>query len=153
MFIWQAKLNEQREHAKQVATFNLQMSEKKEKTHCPLYPVSRTWTSSREWRLFYLFTVQPDTKAAKCPFPATLFHAAHSVLSAMRSESVPNNKMWFLLPVPLLPESVIVNVLSCLLSTCFAVGKCSMQATEDSLPLRFRAEHHGLALRGLSLSQ
>ncbi|KAG7234647.1 hypothetical protein INR49_004172 [Caranx melampygus] len=33
------KLNEQREHAKQVATFNLQMSEKKEKTTCPLFPV------------------------------------------------------------------------------------------------------------------
>lgn len=43
VFIWQAKLNEQREHAKQVATFNLQMSEKKEKTYCPLFPVSRTW--------------------------------------------------------------------------------------------------------------
>ncbi|XP_059208150.1 coiled-coil domain-containing protein 81-like [Centropristis striata] len=33
-------LNEQREHAKQVATFNLQMSEKKAKTHCPLFPTS-----------------------------------------------------------------------------------------------------------------
>ncbi|XP_044048588.1 coiled-coil domain-containing protein 81-like [Siniperca chuatsi] len=36
----QAKLNEQREHAKQVATFNLQLSEKKEKTYCPLFPTS-----------------------------------------------------------------------------------------------------------------
>ncbi|KAM9366179.1 coiled-coil domain-containing protein 81-like [Symphorus nematophorus] len=36
----QAKLNEQRDHAKQVATFNLQMSEKKEKTDCPLFPTS-----------------------------------------------------------------------------------------------------------------
>ncbi|XP_070765490.1 coiled-coil domain-containing protein 81-like [Enoplosus armatus] len=36
----QAKLNEQREHAKQVATFNLRRSEKKEKTYCPLFPPS-----------------------------------------------------------------------------------------------------------------
>ncbi|XP_042343523.1 coiled-coil domain-containing protein 81-like [Plectropomus leopardus] len=36
----QEKLNEQREHAKQVATFNLQMSEKKEKIPCPLLPTS-----------------------------------------------------------------------------------------------------------------
>ncbi|XP_049906486.1 coiled-coil domain-containing protein 81-like [Epinephelus moara] len=36
----QEKLNEQREHAKQVATYNLHMSEKKEKTHCPLFPTS-----------------------------------------------------------------------------------------------------------------
>ncbi|XP_038558203.1 coiled-coil domain-containing protein 81-like isoform X2 [Micropterus salmoides] len=36
----QAKLNEQREHAKLVATFNLQLSEKKEKTYCPLFPTS-----------------------------------------------------------------------------------------------------------------
>ncbi|XP_074475307.1 coiled-coil domain-containing protein 81-like [Sebastes fasciatus] len=36
----QEKLSEQREHAKQVATFNLQMSEKKEKTYCPLFPTS-----------------------------------------------------------------------------------------------------------------
>uniref|UniRef100_A0A8D3AP86 Coiled-coil domain-containing protein 81 n=1 Tax=Scophthalmus maximus TaxID=52904 RepID=A0A8D3AP86_SCOMX len=35
----QAKLNEQREHAKQVSTFNLQMSEKIRKT-CPLDPTS-----------------------------------------------------------------------------------------------------------------
>lgn len=40
MFILQAKLNEQREHAKQVAKFNLQMSEKKKKTNCSLFPVS-----------------------------------------------------------------------------------------------------------------
>lgn len=111
VFIWQAKLNEQREHAKQVATFNLQMSEKKAKTYCPLYPVSRTWTFkfqslSREERLFYLFTVQPNTKDANCPFPATLFHAAHGALSAMRSKSASNNKMWFLLPVLLLPENI-----------------------------------------------
>lgn len=44
VFIWQAKRSEQRERAKQVATFNLQMSEKNEKTCCPLFPVSRTWT-------------------------------------------------------------------------------------------------------------
>ncbi|XP_033486227.2 coiled-coil domain-containing protein 81-like [Epinephelus lanceolatus] len=36
----QEKLNEQREHAKQVATYNLHMSEKKEKTHYPLFPTS-----------------------------------------------------------------------------------------------------------------
>uniref|UniRef100_UPI0037E8265A coiled-coil domain-containing protein 81-like n=1 Tax=Semicossyphus pulcher TaxID=241346 RepID=UPI0037E8265A len=37
----QEKLNEQREHAKQVATFNLQMNkEKKEKTFWPLFPTS-----------------------------------------------------------------------------------------------------------------
>lgn len=40
VFIWQEKLNEQREHAKQVASFNVQMSEKKEKSYCPLFPVS-----------------------------------------------------------------------------------------------------------------
>uniref|UniRef100_A0A3P8UCI0 Coiled-coil domain containing 81 n=1 Tax=Amphiprion percula TaxID=161767 RepID=A0A3P8UCI0_AMPPE len=36
----QAKLKEQREHAKQVATFNLQMSEKKEKTDGGVHPNS-----------------------------------------------------------------------------------------------------------------
>ncbi|XP_041790987.1 coiled-coil domain-containing protein 81-like [Chelmon rostratus] len=36
----QAKRSEQRERAKQVATFNLQMSEKNEKTCCPLFPTS-----------------------------------------------------------------------------------------------------------------
>ncbi|XP_070821522.1 coiled-coil domain-containing protein 81-like [Chaetodon trifascialis] len=36
----QAKLGEQRERAKQVATFNLQMSDRKEKTYCPLFPTS-----------------------------------------------------------------------------------------------------------------
>ncbi|XP_019935286.2 coiled-coil domain-containing protein 81 isoform X1 [Paralichthys olivaceus] len=35
----QERLNEHREHSKQVATFNLQMSAKKEKS-CPLYPTS-----------------------------------------------------------------------------------------------------------------
>lgn len=38
--ILQVKLDEQRQHAKRVATFNLQMCEKKEKTTCPLFPVS-----------------------------------------------------------------------------------------------------------------
>ncbi|XP_035507913.1 coiled-coil domain-containing protein 81-like [Morone saxatilis] len=36
----QAKLNEQREHAKQIASFNLQMSDKKEKTYSSLFPTS-----------------------------------------------------------------------------------------------------------------
>ncbi|XP_076587231.1 coiled-coil domain-containing protein 81-like isoform X1 [Chaetodon auriga] len=36
----QAKLDEQRERAKQVATFNLHMSDRKEKTYCPLFPTS-----------------------------------------------------------------------------------------------------------------
>nr|XP_046247569.1 coiled-coil domain-containing protein 81-like isoform X2 [Scatophagus argus]XP_046247576.1 coiled-coil domain-containing protein 81-like isoform X2 [Scatophagus argus] len=36
----QAKLDEQREHAKQFATFNTLMSEKKKKTRCPLFPTS-----------------------------------------------------------------------------------------------------------------
>ncbi|GLD55966.1 coiled-coil domain-containing protein 81 isoform X1 [Lates japonicus] len=49
----QAKLNEQREHAKQVATFNLQMSEKKEKTNCPLYPTS------------FIFPARPLTPAKR----------------------------------------------------------------------------------------
>lgn len=44
VFIWQAKMNEQREHAKRVAEFNLEMSERKEKAYCPLYPVSTTGT-------------------------------------------------------------------------------------------------------------
>lgn len=44
VFIWQAKLHEHREHSKQIAAFNQQISEKKEKTYCPLYPVSRAWT-------------------------------------------------------------------------------------------------------------
>lgn len=83
VFIWQAKLNEQREHAKQVATFNLQMSEKKEKTYCPLYPVSRTWTFkfqslSREEQLFYWFTVQPNTKDANLVF-LQLYFMLHTV--------------------------------------------------------------------------
>lgn len=37
---WQAKLNEQREQAKQVAKFNLHMSESRKTTNCPLLPVS-----------------------------------------------------------------------------------------------------------------
>ncbi|XP_023270364.1 coiled-coil domain-containing protein 81 [Seriola lalandi dorsalis] len=49
----QAKLNEQREHAKQVATFNLQMSEKKGKTYCPLYPTS------------FIFPARPLTPAKR----------------------------------------------------------------------------------------
>ncbi|XP_018539213.1 coiled-coil domain-containing protein 81 isoform X2 [Lates calcarifer] len=49
----QVKLNEQREHAKQVATFNLQMSEKKEKTNCPLYPTS------------FIFPARPLTPAKR----------------------------------------------------------------------------------------
>ncbi|XP_010730140.2 coiled-coil domain-containing protein 81 [Larimichthys crocea] len=36
----QAKMSEHREHAKQVAAFNLQMSEKKDRTYCPLFPTS-----------------------------------------------------------------------------------------------------------------
>ncbi|XP_051235052.1 coiled-coil domain-containing protein 81-like isoform X2 [Dicentrarchus labrax] len=36
----QAKLNEQREHAKQIASLNLQMSDKKEKTYSSLFPTS-----------------------------------------------------------------------------------------------------------------
>ncbi|XP_029987036.1 coiled-coil domain-containing protein 81 isoform X2 [Sphaeramia orbicularis] len=49
----QAKLNEQREHAKQVAVFNLHMSQKKEQTHCPLYPTS------------FIFPSRPLTPARK----------------------------------------------------------------------------------------
>ncbi|KAK5874180.1 hypothetical protein PBY51_019152 [Eleginops maclovinus] len=41
----QEKLNEQHEHAKQVATFNLQMSEKKEKNYFPLFPTSFVFPS------------------------------------------------------------------------------------------------------------
>ncbi|KAG8001288.1 Coiled-coil domain-containing protein 81 [Nibea albiflora] len=36
----QAKMSEHREQAKQMAAFNLQMSEKKDKTYCPLFPTS-----------------------------------------------------------------------------------------------------------------
>ncbi|XP_033972806.1 coiled-coil domain-containing protein 81-like [Trematomus bernacchii] len=49
----QEKLNEQREHAKQVATFNLQMSEKKEKNFCPLFPTS------------FVFPTRPFTPAPR----------------------------------------------------------------------------------------
>ncbi|XP_044208953.1 coiled-coil domain-containing protein 81-like isoform X1 [Thunnus albacares] len=49
----QAKLHEHREHAKQVAAFNLQMSEKKEKTYCPLYPTS------------FIFPARPLTPARR----------------------------------------------------------------------------------------
>ncbi|XP_039991383.1 coiled-coil domain-containing protein 81-like isoform X5 [Xiphias gladius] len=49
----QAKQSEQREHAKQVAIFNLQMSEKKEKTYCPLYPTS------------FIFPTRPLTPAKR----------------------------------------------------------------------------------------
>ncbi|KAF1392671.1 hypothetical protein PFLUV_G00030480 [Perca fluviatilis] len=49
----QEKLNEQREHAKQVATFNLKMSEKKEKTYCPLLPTS------------FVFPARPFTPARR----------------------------------------------------------------------------------------
>ncbi|KAK2853838.1 hypothetical protein Q5P01_006499 [Channa striata] len=47
----QAKLNEKREHAKRVATFNLQMSEKREKT--PQYPAS------------FIFLARPITPARR----------------------------------------------------------------------------------------
>jgi len=40
MFFWQAKLTEQREHTKQVAAFNLQMSKRK-KTSCSALQVSK----------------------------------------------------------------------------------------------------------------
>ncbi|XP_040889979.1 coiled-coil domain-containing protein 81-like isoform X2 [Toxotes jaculatrix] len=49
----QTKLNEQREHARQVATFNLKMSEKKEKTYCPLCPTS------------FIFPARPLTPAKR----------------------------------------------------------------------------------------
>ncbi|XP_068586731.1 coiled-coil domain-containing protein 81-like [Cebidichthys violaceus] len=49
----QEKLNEQRKHAKQVATFNLQMSEKREKTCCPLFPTS------------FVFPARPFTPARR----------------------------------------------------------------------------------------
>ncbi|XP_010782171.1 coiled-coil domain-containing protein 81 isoform X2 [Notothenia coriiceps] len=49
----QEKLNEQREQAKQVATFNLQMSEKKEKNVCPLFPTS------------FVFPTRPFTPAPR----------------------------------------------------------------------------------------
>ncbi|XP_054464942.1 coiled-coil domain-containing protein 81-like isoform X2 [Anoplopoma fimbria] len=49
----QEKLNEQRKHAKQVATFNLQISEKKEKTCCPLFPTS------------FVFPARPFTPARR----------------------------------------------------------------------------------------
>lgn len=39
VFLRQTKLEKQRQHAKQVALYNLQMSEKKERD-CPLYNVS-----------------------------------------------------------------------------------------------------------------
>lgn len=40
VFFRQAKMSDQREHAKQVATFNLQMSEKKANAYFPACPVS-----------------------------------------------------------------------------------------------------------------
>ncbi|XP_034418361.1 coiled-coil domain-containing protein 81-like isoform X2 [Cyclopterus lumpus] len=49
----QEKLNEQHKHAKQVATFNLQMLEKKEKTGCPLFPSS------------FVFPARPFTPARR----------------------------------------------------------------------------------------
>ncbi|XP_026234824.1 coiled-coil domain-containing protein 81 isoform X1 [Anabas testudineus] len=49
----QAKLNEQRGHAKLVATFNLQMSEKREKTSCTRYPTS------------FIFPARPLTPARR----------------------------------------------------------------------------------------
>uniref|UniRef100_A0A8C9X1L9 Coiled-coil domain-containing protein 81 n=1 Tax=Sander lucioperca TaxID=283035 RepID=A0A8C9X1L9_SANLU len=49
----QEKLNEHREHAKQVATFNLKMSKKKEKTYCPLLPTS------------FVFPARPFTPARR----------------------------------------------------------------------------------------
>lgn len=45
---WQAKLNEQREQAKQVAKFNLHVSENRKTTNCPLLPVS-SWTGICSW--------------------------------------------------------------------------------------------------------
>nr|XP_040017591.1 coiled-coil domain-containing protein 81-like isoform X2 [Gasterosteus aculeatus aculeatus] len=49
----QETLNEQRKHAKHVATFNLQMSEKKEKIRCPLFPAS------------FVFPARPFTPARR----------------------------------------------------------------------------------------
>ncbi|XP_062274633.1 coiled-coil domain-containing protein 81-like [Scomber scombrus] len=49
----QAKLHEHREHSKQVAAFNQQISEKKENTYCPLYPTS------------FIFPARPLTPARK----------------------------------------------------------------------------------------
>ncbi|XP_062417693.1 coiled-coil domain-containing protein 81-like [Pungitius pungitius] len=49
----QETLNEQRKHAKHVATFNLQMSEKKEKICCPLFPTS------------FVFPTRPFTPAKR----------------------------------------------------------------------------------------
>ncbi|XP_070692346.1 coiled-coil domain-containing protein 81-like isoform X2 [Pempheris klunzingeri] len=47
------KLNEQREHAKQVARFNLQMSERKDKTYSSLFPTS------------FIFPARPLTPARR----------------------------------------------------------------------------------------
>ncbi|KAM8894927.1 coiled-coil domain-containing protein 81-like isoform 2-T2 [Spinachia spinachia] len=49
----QETLNEQRKHAKHVAAFNLQMSEKKEKVCCPLFPTS------------FVFPARPFTPARR----------------------------------------------------------------------------------------